>query len=418
MALHLFSRLPSDIVHLFRIYLFLGNKFLRIRNLEADRHIQSTAPFESIRAFWNSNRNINDNQLRITSDFPHVIAKLVSPIFEESTFGSERQLALHSDSHTGAILSSKNHTLKNFTDYQARLLSSFASSLNPYTRLPNSLSHQSSFKWFQNLLSTAPIIMFLRQKQRLMSEPSLLSQNSPFENLRTKVLSTSSRYLNSPDILKRQRNYHLSDMVSSDIFNLALQNRSHDAIQFPISYEDPSGRDDLYQTILTSQYPKVINTSGDDSGNIALDKVEEHYPLRHLDDRLSAVSEPEDVSRIIPYDVHYNDIYLLSIEAPVIEDDHSDILEQISSEPEFEVFAVRVSADLPAMNVMKDSGGSGEIRDSFRANYAELLSWAMNQHQSNRVHESGLHHLYRTFGLWGLVEVSESSQKNAFYLFK
>lgn len=418
MSVSLFSRLPSNLVHIFQIYMFLAKKFLRIRNFEADHHIQITAPSDSIQVLRYMNRDINDNQIRVNSNFPRVIAKAIGPIFEEATCRGERQLTLHRDSHNSAILSSKNHTHKNFTDYQARVLSSFASSLNPYTRLPNSLSYQSSFRWYHNLLSTAPIIIFLRQKQRLMSESSLLSQNPSFENLRTKVLSTSSRYLNSLDILKRHRNYHLSDMVSSDIFNLALQNTSPDAFQSPDSHENPSPKDRLYRTILNSQYPEVINTLGDDSNDIGATSVKQISPLRDLEDRLSAAIEPKDVSSVIPYDVHYNDIYLLSIEAPIIEDDHSDVLKQISSEPEFEVFAVRVSADLPAMNVMKDNVASGEIRDSFRANYAELLSWAMKQHQSAELHESGLHHLYRTFGLWGLVEVSETSQKNAFYLFK
>lgn len=396
----------------------MSKKFLRVRSIETNDHLRKTAPFDSLQSYWRMKHINNDHKIFNPADFSQVIGQLVAPIFQSSNSIDTLSGVQLDIIDSGPMISTRNHNFKHFSDYQARFLMSFASSFQPYSSVPDATSTINSFKWYRKLLSDAPVIIFMRQKQRLMSETSLLSRNTPFEKFREEILNISSHYADSPEYAKRMKNYHLTDLTSSDLFRLALQksDKSRSTSECP-STPPP---DKLYEAILESQKPRIVDENGNEIGLSPLHNITKEYPLNSLERKLLDLNEPKDVVNFLPYDLVYNDIYILSIESPVIDDNHHKLLQLLHSQSDFEIFALRLSSSLLDFtnDIRESEEKSGEITKNFDAKYADLLSWAEQQHQTSEIKKPGTAALLKTFGSWGFVEVSESPAKDSLYLFK
>lgn len=348
------------------------------------------------------------SKLYNAADFPPLIGQLVAPIFRNRK--SEAILGLlNEDQLGGSLISSRNHSFKHFTDYQARILLSFASSLSPYKQVPLVKSSVNSFKWYQRLLRKSPIIFFLKQKKTLMSESSLLSQNPSYEELRMGIADLAAKYAKSEEYFKRTKNYYLTDLASSDLFRLAISSHQNNALTSGM-HSTSFDQDKLCDEISRVQKPKVIDSNGQEIDHITLETFCRDNPLEVLRGKLATMNGINDVHTFFPFDIAYNDVYLLTIEPPVIEDEHDDLLRFIHCQAEFEVFAVRIASNFP-MSIPFETflGNSSNVTKNINATYEDLLIWAEKQREKGHTNKTGSSRLIQTIGEWGLVEVSESA---------
>lgn len=402
MSHQLLSRIPLELQHCFRIYEFLSKKFQRVRDREAYSFFRQTAPFGAVQRNWRM--NVAKSEILNPSDFPPIIGELIAPIFRDPLQNGTDSALLQSV--TESLISSRNHTFRHFSDYQAKMLLSFASSLNPCEQVLPVKSALNSFKWYQHLLSLAPVTIFLKQEQNMMSEPSLLFKNTPFENLRDGILLLSSKYNDAQTHDMRVRNYYLTDLVSSDLFGHAIISRvpnSKNLTEVDMALTE----DQLYKKILSLQKPIVTDVEGRETGIKSLKSMVEDYPMRTFDKSFLEIVEPNQALNYFPYNVNYNDIFLLKIESPVINDDHNDVLQFIKSQSDFEVFAVRVSSDFTKM-LEADNEEDRPVNPT----YDDLLHWTQKRRKTG---PSGL---MQAFSEWGLVEVYDSISRDSLYLFK
>lgn len=424
MSRHVLSRIPLELCHTFRIYEFLSKKFVETQNSEVSVHLRKASSFDSMQTYWRMNVANDHTQVFNPADFPPMLGQLVAPIFQNHLVSTADNLLhfLEGDSITEPLISLRNHTFKHFTDYQARMLLSFASSLSPYDRVPLAKTISNSFKWYQRLLTNTPIIIFLAQRQKLMSEPSLLSINPPFENFRIGVSNLSSKQGEPGLYRKNIKSYHLTDLASSDLFRLALKSGSEEWLTLPFEKDLSITEDKLYQQITKLQRPRVIDANGNERDFTSLQPLLRKYPIQSFHDSFLAINDPKEVYDYFPYDIVYNDIYVLTIESPVIEDCHEDLLRLIQSQSQFEVFAIRISPEFPLQKALGYTGthagdGNGDATKNFNATYDDLLTWAREQHERESRKLSGSALLMQNFGQWGLVEVAQS-KTGSFYLFK
>lgn len=344
-------------------------------------------------------------QLFNSADFPPMIGELVAPIFGSHNESEHHPFSANRNSHKSSV-SCRNHSFKHFTDNQAKILLSFASTLNPYHQVPSVKHLVKSFEWYKRTLTQAPVILFLAQKQELMSENSLYSINPSFETLRNGIARLASEY-SEPGA--HRHSYHLADLTTSDIFRLALSSISK-------SHGAPSlDGDKLYEQILKRQIPKVLDCQHEELPISSLGSLLQQYPVTYFNEKFSKVNEPKEAHELFLSSVAYQDIYMLSIEYPVIEETHRELLKFIESQSDFEVFAVRLTSEFPFV----ESTSSGEVEDATRninATYDDLMKWVHIRHKKDR-ELSGPSELMRAFGNWGLVEVSEAAP-DCFYLLK
>lgn len=408
MSHHVLSRIPPNIRDIFRFYECLSKVFRDEQNSEVIDHLRCTHLATFIEHFWRMNVTAEHSKLYNAADFPPLIGQLVAPMFQNRN--SEAILGLlNEDQLGGSLISSRNHSFKHFTDFQARILLSFASSLSPYKQVPLVRSSVNSFKWYQRLLRNSPIIFFLKQKKRLMSESSLLSHNPAYEELRMGIADLAAKYSNSEEYFRRTKNYYLTDLASSDLFRLALSSRQND-VRTSGMHSTSFDQDKLCDEITRVQKPKVIDSNGQEIDHIVLEAFCRNNPFTVLRGKLEKMNGINHVHTFFPFDIAYNDVYLLTIEPPVIEDDHDDLLRFIHCQAEFDVFAVRIASSFP-MSLPFETflGNSSSVTKNINATYEDLLVWAEKQRQKGKAKQTGSSRLIQTIGEWGLVEVSESA---------
>lgn len=408
MSRHLLSRIPPNVRDVFRFYECMSKAIRGGRNTEINDYLRRSNPATFMEHYWRMNVTNEQSKIYNAADFPPLIGQIVAPIFQDQY--SEAVPALMDEDHfNDPFISSRNHSFKHFTDHQARTLLSFASSLSPYRQVPPAKSTVNSFRWYQRLLRTAPIIFFLKQKQTLMSESSLLSRNPLYEKLRVGVADLVAKYSNSEEYIKRTKNYYLTDLASSDLFRLALLSCKNGAQNSTMRCISPN-QDKICDEISRLQRPKVIDRKGEEVDQITLETFLHNNPPSAVSHKLAGLSEINDVHALFPYDIAYNDVYLLTIELPVIEDNHEDLLHFIHSQTEFDVFAVRVSSNFPMSKPFESSlKNSNNVAQNINATYEDLLHWAEKQRENGHMRHTGSSILLQTIGEWGLVEVSESA---------
>lgn len=416
MSRHILSRIPPKLRDIFRVYECLSKAYRNAQIMEIKDHLRNTGPAMFMQHLWRMNVTNEHDKIHNSADFPPLISELISPLFEERE--SKSLKVYFNDLDSGSLISSRNHSFKHFTDYQAKILLNFASALSPYTHVPQARSTINSFRWYKRLLANTPMIFFLKQKQKLMSEHSLLSCNPPYEMLRAGITELSGKYSNSEDYVKRTKNYYFTDLASSDLFRIALAS-SEDSYLHSLGSKMSYSNDKLCEQISVLQKPLVVDKHGVEVEEDELAAFMDTLPRTSLADEVAKINIFDDVHGFFPYDVVYNDVYMITIEPPIIEDRHDELLQFIRSQDDFDVFAIRLSSRFPLSKPFEQLlTNTNNMTKNFNATYEDLLTWAQTHHESENSKESGVSHLIRTIGEWGLVEVAESSDGDSLYLTK
>jgi len=433
------SRLPDHILHIFKIYERASNNILPYKSPRIKKYLQRTTP-----EYYNFQRNkllaSNSNHGKFNpNDFPPLISKLIKPIFEgplelggledvrtQDIFKQDQNKkdARETDENISEftpIISTTSRTTKNFTDYQAQIASSFAAYFNPYQSVPNVKLIKNSFQWYQRLLNNTPIIFVLRQTNRLFSEASLSQVNKPLNDLKKAVLLLQNSFTDGDE--KSIRNYHLTDLSTVDIFSLA--NKSQHYFQsdkdFDKLFETTDWKsqnkvhDKLSEALLLNKKVELTDQSFN-AVKVSPHEIISKYPLRKVLKEL----EYANVRDVFPYDVKYHDYYLLTIENPIIQDDHSELLKILDEyKDSFEIISVRLGLNNQTINDFFSHNVHSSDSVSSSKSYDELLQIAKSNHdrtgEENEV--SNIDRLMKRLGESGLIRVEEGFTKNCIYLF-
>lgn len=419
MSRHTITRIPSDIQNIFRIYEHACNKFGTVQNLLIRRHLQRAGPYYDRFSRSKLLRQDNHHVIYHPSDFEPVVAEVIAPIFTEpiklednDQFHSrERQTKLHDN----ALVSEKNISSKQFTDHQAKILSLLASYYSPLSRLPPLKVAFKSFMWYQRLLANTPIMFFLRQKQRLMSDPSLRSANLPLRKFTDDLTKLTSKYINEPTLDKRVRNYHMTLLTTTDLLDLALKTEAQGDLQDENLFADAfwetfeNANDPLSGRLREYQLPYV----SDHDGNHPLSGAKS-FLVTEVIRSLDTIDDPREYLSAFPFDLSYHELFVLTIEAPVIDEDHSELLNLLERHTGLEVCAVRLSvADNSFLGTMEWILAARD--NSTQTTYDQLLNMAKRLRTLDR---SGVPGVLERIGQWGLLEVHESSSGKGLYMFK
>lgn len=360
------------------------------------------------------------------ADFTPLMAQISATVFSKPLLLEKDEIATeqrNANYTNRPIVSDRHHTAKNFTSYHAKVLSTFASSCSPYRSVPDVSSAIKTFSWYQKLLQNSPMIFFLARKQNLFSESSILCSNEATVSLKKKLTILSKAYNGSSFVDQRARNYHLTDLITSDLFNLALL---AEGIK-DINVEDMTGTTfwkgfpldtRLSRTLRNLQKPILIDEEGVSQKNEILKLIPKNYPFRAINSSLESIDSAVEVRDIFPFDVAYNDIFLLTIERLIVQEDHTSLLELLDNQDEFEIVAVRISASISGMGeseILEENNNPDPIA-RFDATYEELLKWAEKRHGDLSLHPSGIIPVLQKLGHWGFVDVDEA--KLGFTLYK
>lgn len=427
MSRHTLSRLPEELLHVFRIYQNVSSHFLPASGSETLHRLRNSGPqYHMLNRAKLSGSLKTNGPVFNAADFSPLMAQIVAPLFSEPLVLEEKDVSAPQTDGTyldRTIISDQNHSSKHFTKYQAKILSTFASYSSPLSLLPRANAALKSFYWYQKLLLNSPMIFFLKQKQSLFSESTCLGTNDSLASLKISLQKLSNTYRDSSQVDQRVRNYHLTDLATTDIFNLALLAEGKKGVDF----DDLTGnsfwkglpRDTRLSRILReTQKPVLVDERGIAQPGEILNLIPKNYPFRDLFQKLKGMDNVTEVKSIFPFDVDYNDIYLLTIERPVIMEDHTSLIELLERQKDFDIVAVRVSSSISGIgesdileeNITKDSIAR------FDATYEELLKWAERKHIELGMHASGIIPILQKLGHWGFVDVEESEL--GFTLFK
>lgn len=309
-------------------------------------------------------------------------------------------------SPTEALISEKALQTKNSSDFQAHIISSFAATCSPFQSLPPARGATKSFHWYRKLLRSTPIILFLRQKQRLLAEPTLLQVNLPLEEFRAQIEAAALKYRRSSLPKQEIRNYHLTNMATTDLFRLAslsLDEKVKDWHDVDF-WKKLQGPDPLSDRLMELQKPCLFK------GKVAVDlteDIEKNYPFLPLQKKILNLGGLDLGG--YPYDVHYSDMYILTIEEPVIRDNHGPLLDVLELNEEIEVVAARLNLHFPEVNGLLSRTLPQRIRNQ-SMNYNDLLQKAQN---SDKASNSETASFLERLGHLGLVSVEVGVAKNS-----
>lgn len=439
MSNYTLSRLPDHILHIFKIYERASNNLLPYKNVRIKNYLQRTTPeyynFQRNKLLTNNSENGKFNP----NDFPPIISTLIKPIFEgplelgglenmrtEDIFKQDQNKKDTKETNDNIseftpIISTASRTTKNFTDYQAQIAGSFAAYFNPYHSVPNVKLIKNSFQWYQRLLNNTPIFFVLRQTNRLFSEASLSQVNKPLNDFRKALSLLQNSFPDGSD--KSIRNYHFTDLSTVDIFSLA--NKSQRYFQsdkdFDKLFETTDWKtqnnvhDKLSEALLANKTVELTDKSFN-AVNVSPHEIISQYPLRKVLKELEYAS----VREVFPYDVKYHDYHLLTIESPIIQEDHSDLLNILDAHKDsFEIISVRLGLNNQIINDFFSHKVHASDSVSSSKSYDELLQIAKSNHD-NIGHEneaSSIDALMKRLGESGLVRVEEGFTENCIYLF-
>lgn len=310
-------------------------------------------------------------------------------------------------SPTDALISGKALLAKNSSDFQAHIISSFAATCSPFESLPAARGATKSFHWSRKLLRSTPIILFLRQKQRLLAESTFLQVNLPLKDFQEQIEAAALKYRRSSLPKQEIRNYHLTNMATTDLFRLASLSLNekdvkdwHD-VEF---WRKLQGPEPLSDRLMEIQKPCLYK------GKVEVDLtevIEKDYPFVPLQKKILNL-DGLDLGGY-PYDVHYSDLYILTIEEPVIQDNHAPLLDVLELNEEIEVVAARLNLHFPEVNKLLPRTLSQRIRNQ-SMNYNDLLQKAQN---SEKASDSETASFLQRLGYLGLVSVELGAAKNS-----
>lgn len=419
MSRHTLKRIPKEVEHIFRVY-------------ENTSQLIKPSLDPTIRNFLSKSNSFyeNFNQLKLRrrsnfsatsynpNDFPPVLNEVLSSIFNEP-LNLEHELPVTSrhihieylmlPESTEPLVSQKNKRTKHFTDYQARILSIFASYFTPHDHVPK--PSRLSFAWYRRLLRNTPIIFFLRQKHLLLGPASIGEQNLPLTTLQASINELRrEKYSADRDMNKKTRNYHLTELSTPDLLGLAIRAELATLAEAELSSREfwrslKPQRDKLLQRVRILQEPTILFKNRPLKASPS--ELSQRYPIFETMNKIRELDDVNDVASVFPFDIAYNSLHMLTIEASILRDNHTDLLNILEASLEFEVYAIRI-----AKSAVSETDFESSLNESSSATYDQLINQAKNS--GKKTHGS----LLRRLGEWGLVSVEENSPATAFYLFK
>lgn len=454
MSLHTFGRLPPEVRRVFRAYEAARNALLPV-SAAVRTHLRKTSAHNE--QFGRTKLARGKGPVFSRLDFAPVVGDLVAPMFAQPLEIDARVEAQASVADDLAVLE-RNHAPRHLTDHQARLVAGLAAYYTPGgAELP---AAQRSLAWFRRLLDLTPYIFFFRQRQRLMAPHSLAEENLPYEEFRERVERARAPYAGA-EMDKRVRNYHLTNLLQTDLFAMAVEEAAEEAreearreaeaamaeVKGSETVSDGTGgistsegdrgngkgeatgdseaEGDVDATLRTSESAATgtagaaaagsgtttgtagSSTTGttqraETTGTAPASADALSVALSVAGDKLCRLLRTLQAPRLTDLDLYYSDLYMLTIEAPVVHDNHTALLDGIAQPSELELCAVRLAtpAELPATSHSDD--------------YSLLLEWAEKQRSKT---QSGATQVLERLGQWGFVHVHESAG-TALYLFR
>lgn len=427
MSRHTLSRLPEGVAHVFRIYQNVGSAFSPLQNNETAQYLHlGESRFHMLNRAKLSGSLNTSGPVFDSANFTPIMSQILAPVFDGPLRLEDDDISVENitqSSSQSPIVSERHRSIRHFTDYQAKVLLTFASAFSPYSVLPRANSAFKSFVWYQRLLLNSPIIFFLKQRQTLLSESSVLFRNHALEQLKSSISAISAPYNTSVQRDQRIRNYHLTDLVSTDIFKLATLAESKRRVpleelssssfwkNFPLDNK-------LSQELLNAQKPVLVDTNNISQSPAVLNDIPNRFPMRKMLREIESIESIDQIKSVFPFDMVYNDIYILTIEHPILQENHSPVIELLEKLKDFEVIAVRVSSQISDMrdSVIGEESSIEEPTAKFDATYEELLQWAEEKHNQDNQRVSGIIPVLQKLGQWGFVKVEEGAL--GFTLFK
>lgn len=356
--------------------------------------------------------------------FPKPVRELVRPLFSEpmiyddlenlsvnDLFKNEfkNKISLDNDNRLPRILSDSHITNKNFTDYQAQIIKSLAAYYTPHSYVPDVLNLKKVYQWYHRLLTYSPIILFFKQKNRLFSNPSLHQINFPYLRLFEEIENLKSKH---SDV---SRSYHLTELSDIDILQLAIKSQ----LQFTqndsyIHNFDPQEidwasinkiPDKLCHSLYTNKEIDIINNDFS-----VYNDLPDNIFTTHSMKGLLNPTRIDKIPEIFPYDLVYNDYFILSIEPPILNTDHTaltNILNNFSDD--FTCFSARLNLSNTEIKQFFQSKSKDTSRNN--GTYEELLNAASNN-------PSHIEILTKRLAENGLTKVETGCHKNCIYLFQ
>lgn len=397
MSRYTISRLPPKVLHLFNIYERASNalqpldKVVGISDL-----INRNSPFYHNFSRQKLVHNTAKDLQMDTNDYPPLISHIIQPLFTgqiglpnietRSTDEIFKTFGLLDET----IDTKYTSTTKRYTDFQARILNSLASFYNPMQKVPNVPAVGNTYRWYSKLLNDTPILIILKQKNRLFSHSSLHQINKPFSDLKSQIDLLKSEIATTRNLNNsRFKTYHLFDIPSTDILSLAVKN----------AHPQFSGNDEFCNFLAGAQNVAIVNDGAHD-----LNSMENQYPINEL---YQAFLNGIDVAEIFPYDLTFNSLYGITIESlmlPHFDRSILDILEKFKDE--FEVSLARFSLGFPEVAKFFEAEVAAKESDS---NYDNLL-------QQTKQSKSNVATLAEYMGQSGLTRVELGH--NCIYLVK
>lgn len=433
MSLETLKRLPLYLRQLLRIYEKGTTRLSVNKDSNVKGFLRKTSDeYGNFQAY----KLIRENEFN-HRDFPPAVAKSLEPLFNTRLQLTDLEKLSTRDlfrkdvfstitDEDDSIHSSYSRTTTSTTDFQAKIITTLAAQVSPFLSVPKQLSIEKSFKWFVKLLQSTPVFLILKQRSRLFSEGSLNQYDMPFNSLKTKVTEISnrkaeevaSREVESQNSSEIYRNYHLTDLLRIDLFNLAIKSQTdfdnHPISQFEdilngLRWKEVNQRKDKLCDLLTeSQNVQLVDKT---FSNVELRNFKHFIETKNIWKTL-ATSKESDVRSLLPFDLTYNNYYLLCIENLVLDSDHSQVLEAVSKS-DFEVIAARISLqNSDIINFFTDLIQQSSDTHSRKLNYEELLQIA---HANREPHVSGINDLMKHLAEMNLVTVEEGCDKNCIY---
>lgn len=441
MSRYTLSRLPEHVVHMFKVYERASNNILPY-NIAVKNYFQkSSNEYHNFQRYKLLAEDTGTKKYNM-NDFSPLISKCIAPMFEgllkldeiedlntndlfQDVHGKKEDKEVEKEATDLApILSSSSRRLKNYTDFQAQVALSFASYFSPYTSVPNVELVRKSFQWYQRLLNHTPVIFVLKQTNRLFSDTSLAQINKPLSDFSQSVSSLQNKFTNQPNGNdKNIRNYHFTDLTSVDVFNLAIKSQCHfelganyDTLLPNINWEEQGQIEDALSEVLLNNRSIEITDESFNPVHVKSEDLVTKFPLHKIFKEL----EYSPLRKLFPYDVKYDEYHLLTIENPIINDDHSEILDLLDIYKEdFEIISVRLGLNNEAINSFFSHNITSNKSDTSSKSYEDLLRIAKSKDAESGLdlaQPSNIDTLMKRLGEFGLVSVEEGCAKNCIYL--
>lgn len=428
MSKRTFDRLPDNIAYIFRVYERASNNLVPSKWPSMLRSIQQDSIENGNFQRYKVLNGQTPGERYNLRDYSPLQKKKLDFIFEEGinlgpiesikTSDALNPVYLEDKDDSAPIIGYKSRRNRNYTPFQAEVLSSFASYFTPLIPYPQTSNFEGSLKWFQRLLIGTPLVLILEQKNKLLSDSSVNQLNTPLEELRKAVGLLKDHYNNTKeDFSKITRNYHLTDLSQLDVFALSLEKQDKLLTSIRASHitkEHNRSRvfqDGLANYLYSRKQIEIVDHKMQPVG-VDINHLSEHYPLNDVFQQI----EFNNVRDVFPYDLKYNEYKILTIENSIIGDDHTKLFEALEGFSEdFKIIAARLLLSCPLVGKFFDNIRE-ENNDTRQSSYEDLLKIANLKEVVSDSEENNFKMLIKKLGSADLISVEHDLYHNAVYL--